>query len=456
MNCVKFVLRLCTCAVLLFPLGAVAAEKPVSVTDTINATLRNHRALKTIQENRDVIVHELRRAKAGWGPRVEASGRMGVSQMSNTTTRPLNADNGFYAASNIGVTLIQPIWDGFATRSRVRTAESTLDSMTNRVFDNATTLGLDGLIAHIDVLRQREILRLTELHVDRHREILASAQERQQLGADTMADVTQTQARLSRALSTLADAKKALREGEEAYRRVTGSPVPDALIPVDLPPKLYEGPDKVFEVAKESNPKLLAYLDDIKAARGEQELTRAQYHPVINLEIGPNYTDRSGPGDQWTNSFEIMGTMRWNLFNSGADVAAERAATSRVRMSRQSMYNFVDDLAQQVKDTWTSYIAAKEQFEHYTDAIGFNTATRDAYIDQFVAGQRSLLDVLDAESELYNSSTQAVTAHNNIVVATYRLQALAGVFLPEMNIPTDNLYEAPNETFAPEGPTPFD
>ena len=437
------------------PVAGLAAE-PTSVLDTINATLKHHKALKTIQENRDVIVHELRAAKAGWGPRVEANGRAGFSQMSNTTTRALNADTGFYAASSIGVTLIQPLWDGFATRSRVRNAQSTLDSMTNRVFDNATTLGLDGIIAHIDILRRREILRLTELHVARHQEILASAQERQISGADTVADVTQTQARLSRAMSTLAETKASMRQGEEAYRRVTGQTAAEAMETVELPARTFVGPDPVLLEAKQANPKILAYLDDVKAARGNQELTRANYHPQINLEIGPNYTDRSGRGDQWTKSFEIMGTMRWNLFNSGADVASERAATSRVRMARQTLYNLLDDLTQQVEDSWTDLISAKEQFVNYTDAIGFNTATRDAYIEQFVAGQRSLLDVLDAESELYNSSTQAVTANGNILVASYRLLALAGVLLPDMNVDTTNLYDAPNDPSMPEGEHPFD
>ncbi len=247
MTCKAMVAVLCTSVVLFAPSWGTAAEKPVTLTDTINATLKYSRALKTIQENRDVIVHELRAAQAGWGPRVEANGRYGASQLSNTTTRPLNADTGFYAASNIGVTLIQPLWDGFATRSRVRKAEATLDSMTNRVFDNATTLSLDGIIAHIDILRRREILRLTELYVERHREILANAQEREQFGADTMADVTQTQARLSRAMSTLAEAKASMRLGDEAYRRVTGLLTPENLAPVDLPAHTYEGPDPVVE-----------------------------------------------------------------------------------------------------------------------------------------------------------------------------------------------------------------
>ncbi|MEG2005678.1 MAG: TolC family protein, partial [Bilophila sp.] len=110
-----------------------------------------------------------------------------------------------------------------------------------------------------------------------------------------------------------------------------------------------------------------------------------------------NYSDRGGPGNQWTSSFDVMGTVRWNLFNSGADAAETKAALARVRQSRQFLYDFIDSLKLEVEDTWTGYISATEQYGHYTDAIGFNTQTRDSYLEQFMIGQRSLLDVLDAE-----------------------------------------------------------
>lgn len=110
------------------PAGGIAKERavaaPVSVKETVEATLESHRGLKIIQENLDVVRHELRRAKAGWGPSVDVVGRAGFSQLSDTTTRPLNADNDMYGASRIGLTLTQPLWDGFATRSRVRTGEA--------------------------------------------------------------------------------------------------------------------------------------------------------------------------------------------------------------------------------------------------------------------------------------------------------------------------------------------
>ena len=68
----------------------------VTVKQTVEDTLQSHRGLKVMQENLDVVRHELRRAKAGWGPSVDAVGRTGASRLSNTTTRPLNADKDMY------------------------------------------------------------------------------------------------------------------------------------------------------------------------------------------------------------------------------------------------------------------------------------------------------------------------------------------------------------------------
>jgi adhesin transport system outer membrane protein len=135
--------------------------------------------------------------------------------------------------------------------------------------------------------------------------------------------------------------------------------------------------------------------------------------------------------------------MRWNLFNSGADKAGTEAAESRTRMATETLYNFHDELALEIENTWTRYLAAKEQKKYYEEAIGYNTATRDAYLEQFKLGERSLLDVLDAESELFNSSTQYTTANGNVVVGAYRLYALTGMLLPELGIKEDPLYESP-------------
>ncbi|MEG2005417.1 MAG: TolC family protein, partial [Bilophila sp.] len=147
-------------------------------------------------------------------------------------------------------------------------------------------------------------------------------------------------------------------------------------------------------------------------------------------------------GSQWTSSFDAMLVTRWNLFNSGADVAGVAAASARYRQIREEAMNFSDDLRQQVADTWTRYMAAQGQEQYYKKAVMYNTETRDAFFEQFRVGERSLLDVLDAASELYNSSTQRATASSNVYIAAYRMYALSGTILQLFGIEEQSLLQA--------------
>ena len=432
------------------------AGKALSVEDTIYGVLRTHHNLRGMIENREVLTHEVRRAQAGFGPRVDVTGQAGGSVLSDSNTRNQNLDRQMWGKIGYSAQLVQPIWDGFATRSRVRTAKSTLESQKYRVFDTATSLSLDAIIAHIDLLRRRKIYELSETNVAHHKGLVAQAQDRASLGADTAADVTQAQSRLQRAYSSLSEAKAALLVAEETFVRLTGLPAASRLQPVSMPPQLYSATQAVLDQAKKSNPKLAAYLQDIRASRGQRELADAAFSPTLNLEAGPNYTNLGGASDRWVSSFDVMGVVRWNIFNSGADLAERRAASARMRQSRQVMYNFVDDLKLDVESTWINYQAAQEQYNHYSKAIEYNKYTCAAYLEQFQIGKRSILDVLDTESELYNSATQAETARGNILVGAYRLSALTGNMLPDMSINTGPLGQSapkdpedPREEFAP-------
>lgn len=321
---------------------------PVSVTDTIYGVLRHHRALRSMQENRQVLEHELRRAQAGFGPSIDLSGQAGGNLLSDRSTRNEDLDKQMYGIGEISGRLTQPIWDGFATRSRVRSALSTLNSVKARVFDTATTLALDGIIAHIDLLRQRKIYELSERNVAQHRAILAMTADRSSMGADTEADVTQAQSRLSRALSSLSEAQANLLVAEDTYSRLTGMAPPSRLDAVPMPPEIFSGPGRVFKLAEKHNPKILAYIQDVRTAVGDKELAESTFYPTINAEVGPTYSDRGGSYDRWVYNFDAVATMRWNIFNSGADLAERKAAMARIRQARQTMYDFL------TRSSWTS------------------------------------------------------------------------------------------------------
>ncbi len=424
-----------------------AGKVQTSMSQTINAVLKTHKSLKSIQENREVAIHELDASRAGYGPRIDITGNAGLTNQNSLTTRSNGNASYFHSTGSIQLLLTQPIWDGFATRSRVRASESLLRSVSSRVIDNATTLALDGIIAHVDLIWRRKNLTLADKNVQTHHRILALTKEREATGADVLASVTQTQGRLVGALSTFEDSRSSLIQGEASYRRLTELPVPAALGPVKQPLKMFSTPEEVLALAKVNNPKVIAYLEDVQTAQANKELTDSAFHPVINLEAGPSYSNNGYEynGEEWTASMDILGTISWNIFNSGADVAASKAAAARIRESRQTAYSFMDDLTLDIENSWTDYKTAITQLAYHLEAISYNIQTRDAYMEQYLIGQRTLLDLLDAENELYNSEIQAVTARANVLISTYRLYALAGLLLPELNISAEQVLIKPAE-----------
>ena len=167
---------------------------------------------------------------------------------------------------------------------------------------------------------------------------------------------------------------------------------------------------------------------------------------MFNAEVGPSWTTRGGDdhNDRWIYSFDVLGTVSWNVFNSGADVAEWKAASARIRQNRQIMHSYIDDLKLDIESTWTNYKAAEEQYKHYYNAVKYNKMTLALYEEQrSTNGMRSLLDVLDSQNEMYNSSTQQWTSWGNILVGAYRLSALTGNMLPSMSIDTGPLKDAP-------------
>ena len=429
-------------AVLLGVAAGTAWSADLTVRASVDNTLQFHRQLKSIQENRQAAVHDVRRAQSGWFPKVDASGGMGGSYSSDSSTRSTDRDKHMYGTSNVSGSLTQPIWDGLATRHRVDIAEYQVSSLDHRVVDNATTLALDAVIAHGNVVMRRQLLQYAHENVKQHQNILDAQRERESSGTITVADVNQVQGRLARARSQLAEAQGNLRQSEEDYYRITGRPATANMEKPVMPAPMYTGAEPCYDEAQRRNPKLLAYFEDTKRASAQQALTTSAYQPTINAEARAAGSE-GGPSGAWRNSAEAMLVMRWNLYNGGGDLAAERVAAAQFRQSREDAFNLNDTLKQQVFNTWTQYTTAMDLEKFYAQAIDYNIKTRNGFMEQFLIGQRSLLDVLDASSEYFNSSTQWGIAINNKHIAAYTMHALAGDLLDIFKVEKRNLLRAP-------------
>ncbi len=427
------------------PASALAAQDaqdaplPASVRDSVLATLDYHPTVKAFQEYRQSAVFDLKRARSGWLPRVDARGAWGLEHWSDPNTRG-HASNGYsqdewtwYDRSEASLVISQTIWDGLATLSRYRFSQARLDSAADRLYDNAEGLSLDAILTHIEIYRQRRLVALSELNVKNHRDILSAQEARKTAGASSLADVTQTQGRLARAEASLTESKLALAIAIDQYKMLTNKDA-SALQAPTPPDSPYPSLEVALAQSQTNNSKVKASTSDVEAARQQKELDKSPFHPQIYLEAGPAYRWQVEGSDTYQWGTGVMLRAVWNLYDGHYDWYNVKGDKAKIRQAGQELLALKDSLAQSATDTWSQLLSAREQTKFFQQAVEYNTQTRDMYLEQFNIGQRSLLDVLDSENELYNSSMLLVTAQQNQIAAMYRLLALGGDLLATFGV----------------------
>lgn len=412
-----------------FPaLAATDTEKPLSLRDSVEYTLRNNPTIKAFQEYRQAAEHDLDRAKSGYYPRVDLTGGIGMEQWEDYVTRDDNYSQDkhkFYGRSDVSLVITQSIFDGWATTSRKQMSQAMLNSAEYRLLDNAEVLSLDAILAHVDIIRQLQLLSLAETNVRNHQNILGSQSERQEAGVANLSDVTQTQSRLARAEATLAETRLALQNAYDTYKNLTG------LVPADLdvplaPEYSYPSLENALANSMVNNSKVRYSRADVDTAYAQKELDKAANYPSLYLQAGPSYSWQVGNADtdQWNTAVQLR--TEWNLYNGFYDRNTLKGNKARIRQANRELQALRNSLAQETSNTWTTWQIAREQTILYANSVLYSTQTRDMYLEQFNVGQRSLLDVLDAENELFTSSMQLVTAQMNEIAAQYRLITLGG------------------------------
>ena len=407
--------------------GSLAfAEGELTLQQSVIDTLRYAPRLEMIKSNREAVGHDLEKSRGRWYPKLDAQGGVGVDSFSSETTRDEDTDNDWDRRTEAGLYLTQRLYDGGEASSQIRLDETRLASLEHRVFDNAESLALDAIIAALEVYRQRELLFLAEENAKAHRDILASLQEREKAGAGSVADVTQTQARLSMAQASLSKTHAALQAAISNYQRLTGqlpgkigmAPYPAERMPTD--------PDQLLAMASSGNPKVTAAGQDVLSDEERVNIAESGYHPYLYLELSSSYTDGVESQEEWDLNNAAMLRMNWNLYRGGSDLAATRAAKARKRQTEADRQDLVLAVADEVKATWAQFQSARTEVREYTEARDKNRMTKEIYLEQFGVAQRSLLDVLDSENEVFQSSNQLVTSSVNEHIAAYKLLALAG------------------------------
>lgn len=412
--------------------GVALAEDDITLQKSVIDTLRYAPRLEMIKHNREAVGHDLDKSKGRWYPKLDIRG--GYGSDSYNSERNTGNDGDWDSRGELSAILSQRIYDGGEGFSQIRLDERRAASLDYRVFDNAESLALDAVIANMEVFRQRELLFLAEENAKAHRDILSSLQEREEAGAGSVADVKQTQARLSMAQASIEKTRTALQAALNEYQRLTGvlpgkidmASYPQNLIPASL--------DEMTAQAVGNNPKINAAGEDVNAETERVNIAKANYHPYVYAELSSSYSDGVEDQENWERTDAAMVRFNWNLFNGGSDVAAHKATKARKRQAQADKYDLTLAVENETKTTWAQYKSSLNEVKEYTEAVQYNRDTKEIYLEQFGVAQRSLLDVLDSENEVFQSSSQLVTSSVNEQIAAYKLLALSGNLITALGV----------------------
>ena len=418
-----------------------AQDKPlhpslsISLNDAVATGIQTNPEYGVVAASRRATDEELGQGRALFLPSLDFNADAGYEHSDDPATRAGDGDD----TENMwryetGITLTQMLFDGFDAKYEVERQKARVTSSANRVRETAELVGLSIVEAYLEVLRQRELLVIARKNVADHIEIMDQIEQGVEGGRSTQADFEQAKARLAQARATESSTRQALRDAEANYRTEVGDEPGQLTLPNTPFDVLAEDVEREVEKSLAYSPTLDIFESDIEVAYAEAQQTKASFYPQVDLQLNARQGHNLGGVDGRDRSASALVVVNWNLYRGGADMARAREFIHRHQQTKEARAEASRAVENDVRQTWAAMVSAGERARQFAAQADANVEVVKAYNDQFSLDRRTLLDVLDAQNELFVSRSNTVNAEFLEMLAVYRLLALKGALLPTLQV----------------------
>lgn len=372
--------------------------------------------------------YQVEQAQAGYKPQVSFDAGIGTahndlaSPFFPISTYPQNT-------KTAGLTITQPLYTGGQVSSGVDAAESVqaaqranLNATEEQVFLNVATV-------YTNVVRDQAVMKLEQNNVDVLNKQLTATRAEFENGEVTHTDVAQAEARLAGAEATLIQAQGALAESQAAYVRVVGA-APGVLEQPALPPTLPGSEAETVEQAQQNYTVLAARYAE-NAAQQQVQAVGGKQKPTVALTGQLLEARDPAIGFSRIDTRSIMLTLSMPLYQGGA-LSAQKSAAEQQAVARHD--DLVDAQRQAKLDAvraWQAYQTANAQLTAINSEIQAAQVAASGVKDEASVGERTTLDVLNADQELLNARVNLIRAQRDQLVAAYALKAATGQLTAE-------------------------
>lgn len=414
------------------PLIITGSAQALTLEQAIKNTLNSHPEVSASVNSRYASDYDLKAAKGGYLPTLNLNAGTGWEQTDNSTTRAANDHRRNLHRSESSLMLTQNVFNGFATTSEVARQKATVNSRAYGVSNSSETTALSAIQAYMDVLMRQQFVQLAQENLTSHERIFDQINLRTSRGVGRKADYEQAEARLAQARNNLLTEQTNLEDARTNFFSVTGTEASDLSKPASVvtPGSLEEA----RKVMLENSPLLKVAEADVEATRQQYEASKSTFYPNVNLELGRtmnnNIDGTRGHDQEW----QAMVRMRYNLFNGGSDKANLTSNAYKLREAQDVRNNTRRQLTEELRLAWTALQNSRQQVPIAQQYADQSYKVRDAYQHQFSIGERTLLDLLDSENEVFTAQRRAVEMQYVELFSGYRIKARTGELLKSMSI----------------------
>ena len=404
-----------------------AVQKAITNNPEVTSRLN---ALRAASNEQDV-------AKGGYLPSVDLSANVGRDS-NRITSRSPETQN--LNRNGIALTATQVLWDGQVTRKEV---ERLGHARLTRYFEflaSSEETALEATRAYLDVQRFRKLVALAEDNYVQHKYAFDQLQSKVKAGVGRGVDSEQANARLALADSNLTTEVANLHDVSARYLRVVGEAPASSLPDVGgLNRGIQARNTDATNQALARNASISAAVENYRAMQAQAQERDSAYQPKVEARVragmGKNY--ESVLDEKRATTAELL--LNWNLFNGGSDRARIRQYADLVNQAADQRDKACRDARQTMAIAHNDIAKLQSQLTSLDRNVLAIEKARDAYRQQFEIGQRSLLDLLNAENELYTAKRSYANAEYDLQLAYARTQAARNTLLSTLGLaPNDD------------------
>jgi outer membrane protein len=365
-------------------------------------------------------------ANAGWRPSINASTTYGVQH--GTVQGVAKAFNTRPFTNEVSVT--ESIFRGGRTYAEVSRAIAQVHAGRAELLKTEQAVLLDTVTAYMDVVRDTNNLKLNEDNLRSLQTELDAVRTQHSAGAVTRTDVDQSEARLARAQSNVANAEQQLAASRAAFEAVIGRPA-ETLEELPALPALPGTKDMAVSLAMKQNPDVLQAQANVSAADYAVDDAIGALLPQISVSGQYQYVrDAAGTNIYGTKLpqqiLSVVGQITVPIYQGGAEEASVRRAKELRDQSQYSASVAERGVRQDVNSAWQAVQSAQAAVVANQAQAKADESAVEGVTQEQQGGERSVLDILNAQQELLSAQIAVESSRRDTVVAAYQLLSTTG------------------------------